>query len=127
MLIIYEKLDNFLEEIRREAIIGNNKTIYMSILRQQNPETNLLSAQICIQLLQGGNALTYQFTDLPSIRIVHPSYFDSFLNKEESEMAKRNYEKMQKETDEKILEEYNKIKKVIEGYGYKDFKRAMIQ
>jgi len=129
MLIIYEKLDNFLEEMRQESIVGAGKTqpVYMSVVRRQNPETNVMSAEIYIQLLKDGNALTYIYADLPQIRVIPPGYYDTVLNKEDAEMAKKNYEAKNKNINDKILEEYEKIKQVLVGYGYKEFKRAMVQ
>lgn len=129
MLIMYEKLDDFLEEVRKEAVINKKRPIYLSILRPQNPETNIMSAQIYIQLIVENNALTYQYADLPDIKIISPSVFDAvFLGQaEEVEKAKKNYELKNAEVNSKIIEEYDKIKKVLEGIGYTDFKKAVIQ
>ena len=127
MLIVYEKLEDFLEELKKEAVIDKTRSIFLSILRPLDEQTNIMSAQIYIQLLKDGNALTFQYTDLPEIKILSPMVFDSVFSGEEAEKAKKNYELKNTGVNNKLLEEYNKIQNILKEIGFTDFKKAVIQ
>jgi len=126
MLIIYEKLDDFLEELKKEAVINKTRPIYLGILRTMNEE-KIMSAQIYIQLIVNGNTLTYRYTDLPEIKVISPIVYDTVFSGEEAEQAKKNYELKNTEINNKIIAEYDKIKGVLKGIGYTEFKKAIIQ
>ena len=65
---MFETLDDFIEEARKEVTMTKNDTMFLSVLRLQDPNTNILSAQIHMQFKKDNDFYCYMYTDkLPSV------------------------------------------------------------
>lgn len=130
MIARYEKLDEYIEAIKEEAAKDKDQPIYISILRTQDEE-NILTSQIYIQVISYGNnnlVLTHCYTDLPAIKVVQPSAFDSvFGTTETSVAAKKQYEAEVLTTVNNILAEKTKIINKLKELGFKKFINANLQ
>ena len=129
MLVRYEKLDEYMEAIIKN-LKAKEQPVYISILRTQDDENNLVS-QIYIQTVSVENnnlILTHCYTELPSIKVVSPSLFDSaFGVNETSVAAKKNYDADFLQTTNTILGEKAKIINKLKELGFTKFVDAFIQ
>lgn len=130
MIARYEKLDEYFEAIKKEAIKNKEQPVYISILRTQD-EQNILTSQIYLQVPSYENnnlILTYCYTDLPEIKVILPPMFDSVFGATETSVAaKKKYEADWLETVNKILEEKTKIINKLKEFGFTKFINANIQ
>lgn len=126
MIILFENLNEFLEEIKTEA--GKGTPAYLSMITKRDQAGNVES-WINIQVIDdSGNALSYRYTDLPDYRIISPSFYDLALDEQNAKVAKESYEKSIADVKNKINTEYEKIKRMLtEKIGFKKITEALIQ
>ena len=128
MLARYEKLDEYIEAINNGHEQNSKQPVYLSITRVADEENNL-SFQIYIQVLSDKElALTFCYTDLPSIKIVNPVMFDSVFGTNETSMAaKKKYDADMLGTTNHVLEEKTKIINKLRELGFTKFINAILQ
>jgi len=127
MLARYEKLDEFIDAVNNGHEKNSEQPVYVSVMRSQD-ENNILSFQIFIQVIENNIAVTYCYTDLPSIKVVDPVLFISaFGNNETSRNATKKYESDMLNTTNVVLEEKTKIINKFKELGFTKFVNAIIQ
>ena len=126
MLVIYEKLDEYLSILRKLAEKDKARIIYLVILRSTT-EQGLITSEISIQFMDTMNLVhTHRYADLPNHQMVVPSLFQMF-GKEGAEQMKKQYDEKAQAVNKQIVDEYEKIKNVLRDMGFYNFVRAYIQ
>lgn len=121
MNIIYEKLEDFLERLKKEK----PDTVYLSKLNTVNEE-KIATAVINIQMQIMDDVITYRYTDLPKVQLLPESYFE-YMSEEVKNEQKKKYEQKIEHANAIITSEYEKLKKVLTEMGIPNIENAIVQ
>ena len=128
MLILYEKLEEFLKDAEEILKRYPDLPAFTNIVRKLNQDTGIMSNEIYVQYQYNEMLVaTHIFKELPNILNLDVRDFDHMFDGADAEKAKQKYELDRKVANQTVISEFEKMQDGLKSIGFKKIIKAIIQ